>query len=60
MDIYASEGVPFVTHGKTLTSTVPLSSACEAIMKYAIVASPYPVIISTEVIFIYVVLQMKY
>jgi hypothetical protein len=49
VDIYSSEGVPVVTHGKTLTSSVPLSSVCEAIMKYAFVASPYPVIISAEV-----------
>ena len=38
-----------IYHGKTLTSKVPLREVCQAIAKYAFVASPYPVIISAEV-----------
>ena len=38
-----------VYHGNTLTSKVSLRDSCQAIAKYAFVASPYPIIISAEV-----------
>ena len=40
---------PVIYHGRTLTTKVPLRDTCEAIAKYAFVASPYPIIISAEV-----------
>lgn len=49
VDIYDGETEPVIYHGKTLTSKVPLRDICQAIAKYAFVASPYPVIISAEV-----------
>ncbi|EJD01915.1 PLC-like phosphodiesterase [Fomitiporia mediterranea MF3/22] len=49
IDIYDGEYEPVIYHGKTLTSRVPLRDICQAIAKYAFVASPYPVIISAEV-----------
>jgi phosphatidylinositol phospholipase C, delta len=49
VDIYDGEVEPVIYHGKTLTSKVPLRDICEAIHKYAFVASPYPIIISAEV-----------
>ncbi|KAH8112886.1 PLC-like phosphodiesterase [Phellopilus nigrolimitatus] len=49
IDIYDGESEPVIYHGKTLTSKVPLRDICQAIAKYAFVASPYPVIISAEV-----------
>ncbi|THH08231.1 hypothetical protein EW145_g2843 [Phellinidium pouzarii] len=49
IDIYDGEVEPVIYHGKTLTSKVPLRDICQAIAKYAFVASPYPVIISAEV-----------
>ena len=49
MDIYDGEIEPVIYHGKTLTTKVPLRDICQAIMRYAFVASPYPVIISAEV-----------
>lgn len=49
VDIYDGETSPVIYHGKTLTSKVPLRDICEAIAKYAFVASPYPIIISAEV-----------
>ena len=51
LDIYDSStpGEPVITHGKTLTSSVPLRATCQAIAKYAFVTSVYPVIISAEV-----------
>lgn len=49
VDIYDGETEPVITHGGTLTSKVPLRDICEAIAKYAFVASPYPIIISAEV-----------
>ncbi|KIY53891.1 PLC-like phosphodiesterase [Fistulina hepatica ATCC 64428] len=51
LDIYngdEAEG-PVVYHGKTLTSKVLVKDICEAINKYAFVASQYPVMISAEV-----------
>jgi phosphatidylinositol phospholipase C delta len=38
-----------VYHGNTLTSKVSVRDICQAIAKYAFVASPYPIIISAEV-----------
>jgi phosphatidylinositol phospholipase C delta len=38
-----------IYHGRTLTSKVSVREVCEAIMKYAFVASPYPIIISAEI-----------
>lgn len=38
-----------VFHGKTLTSKVSTREVCEAVMKYAFVTSPYPIIISAEI-----------
>jgi phosphatidylinositol phospholipase C delta len=49
VDIFDGDREPFVYHGKTLTTKVPLRKACEAIAKYAFVVSPYPIIISAEV-----------
>ena len=49
VDIYDGDEEPVITHGKTLTSKVPLRHICEAIDKYAFVTSPYPIIISAEV-----------
>ncbi|KAI5119985.1 hypothetical protein M0805_004430 [Coniferiporia weirii] len=49
IDIYDGETEPVIYHGKTLTSKVPLRDICQAIAKYAFVASPYPIIISAEV-----------
>lgn len=49
VDIYDGEVEPVIYHGKTLTTKVPLRDICEAIAKYAFVASPYPIIISAEV-----------
>ena len=49
VDIYDGDKEPVVYHGKTLTTKVSLREACEAIMKYAFVVSPYPIIISAEV-----------
>lgn len=40
---------PVIKHGNTLTSDIPLRDICDAINRYAFVASPYPVIISAEV-----------
>ncbi|KAF7317211.1 Phosphoinositide phospholipase C [Mycena chlorophos] len=49
IDIHPGSPTPVVTHGNTLTSKVPLRAVCEAIDKYAFVASPYPIIISAEI-----------
>lgn len=49
VDIYDGEHEPMVFHGKTLTSKVSVREICEAIMKYAFVTSPYPIIISAEI-----------
>lgn len=49
VDIYDGENEPMVFHGKTLTSKVSAREVCEAIMKYAFVTSPYPIIISAEI-----------
>ena len=49
MDIYDGDNEPVIYHGKTFTSKVPLRDICQAIAKYAFVASPYPIIISAEV-----------
>lgn len=49
VDIYDGEPEPVVFHGKTLTSKVSAREVCEAIMKYAFVTSPYPIIISAEI-----------
>lgn len=44
-----SDGLPVVYHGMTITSSVPIRDVCQAINKYAFVASPYPIIISLEI-----------
>lgn len=49
MDIYDGETEPVIYHGKTWTTKVPLRDICQAIARYAFVASPYPIIISAEV-----------
>ena len=49
MDIFDGETSPVIYHGKTLTSRIPLRVVCEAIAKYAFIASPYPIILSAEV-----------
>ena len=49
VDIYDGEKQPVIFHGKTLTTKVALRQVCQAIARYAFVASPYPVIISAEV-----------
>ncbi|KAH0840350.1 PLC-like phosphodiesterase [Lanmaoa asiatica] len=49
LDIYDGEYEPMVFHGKTLTSKVSAREVCEAVMKYAFVTSPYPIIISAEI-----------
>ncbi|KAF9269068.1 PLC-like phosphodiesterase [Marasmius fiardii PR-910] len=49
LDIYDGDEEPMVYHGKTFTSKVPVREICQAIAKYAFVASPYPVVISAEV-----------
>lgn len=49
VDVYDGEHEPVVYHGKTLTSKVSVREVCEAIIKYAFVTSPYPIIISAEV-----------
>lgn len=49
MDIWDGETEPMVYHGRTLTSKVSVRDTCAAIMKYAFVASPYPIILSAEI-----------
>ncbi|KAF7297448.1 Phosphoinositide phospholipase C [Mycena indigotica] len=49
IDIHPGTPAPIVTHGNTLTSKLSLRAVCEAIDKYAFVASPYPLIISAEI-----------
>lgn len=49
MDIYDGDKEPVIFHGKTLTTKVLLRQVCQAITKYAFVASPYPIIISAEI-----------
>ena len=49
LDIFDGEGEPVVYHGRTLTSKVLVRDICHAIMKYAFVTSPYPIIISAEI-----------
>jgi phosphatidylinositol phospholipase C delta len=49
VDIYDGDTEPVVFHGKTLTTKVLLRDICQAVSKYAFVASPYPVLISAEV-----------
>lgn len=49
MDIYDGDKEPVIFHGKTFTTKVSLRQVCQAIAKYAFVASPYPVIISAEI-----------
>lgn len=48
MDCFDGDHEPEVYHKKTLTSKVSVRDICQAIMKYAFVTSPYPVIISAE------------
>ncbi|CAE6456677.1 unnamed protein product [Rhizoctonia solani] len=48
VDIWDGDNEPVITHGRTLTGSVPLRHVAQAIAKYAFVASPYPVIISAE------------
>lgn len=49
MDIYDGETEPVIYHGKTLTTRIALRDICQAIMRYAFITSPYPIIISAEV-----------
>ncbi|KAI0089012.1 hypothetical protein BDY19DRAFT_906468 [Irpex rosettiformis] len=49
LDIYDGELEPVIYHGKTLTTRIPLRDICQAIIRYAFVTSPYPIIISAEV-----------
>ena len=49
MDIYDGDNGPVVYHGRTFTSKVPVRDICGAIIKYAFIASPYPIIISAEI-----------
>lgn len=49
LDVYDGDSEPMIYHGLTLTSKVSVREVCEAIMKYAFVASPYPIIISAEI-----------
>lgn len=49
MDIFDGESEPVIYHGKTLTTKIPLRDICQAIIRYAFVTSPYPIIISAEV-----------
>jgi phosphatidylinositol phospholipase C delta len=49
VDIYDGDKEPVIFHGKTFTTKVSLRQVCQAIAKYAFVASPYPVIISAEI-----------
>lgn len=44
-----NDGLPIVTHGRTLTSSVTFQNVMAAISKYAFVKNPYPVWISLEV-----------
>ncbi|QRW26087.1 phosphatidylinositol-specific phospholipase C [Rhizoctonia solani] len=48
VDIWDGDHEPVITHGRTLTGSVPLRHVAQAIARYAFVASPYPVIISAE------------
>ncbi|KAG8888563.1 Phospholipase C [Tulasnella sp. 332] len=49
LDIWDGDVEPCVYHGRTLTSKVSVREVSRAIMKYAFVASPYPIIISCEI-----------
>lgn len=49
VDCYDGDEEPEVTHGNTLTASVPVRDVCSAIASYAFMASPYPIIISAEV-----------
>ena len=49
VDIYDGDIEPVVYHGRTLTTKLTVREICEAIARYAFVASPYPIIISAEV-----------
>ncbi|KXN88962.1 1-phosphatidylinositol 4,5-bisphosphate phosphodiesterase 1 [Leucoagaricus sp. SymC.cos] len=49
LDIYDGDEEPMIYHGKTFTSKVSLRDICKAIMKYAFITSPYPLVISAEV-----------
>ncbi|KAG8999389.1 Phospholipase C [Tulasnella sp. JGI-2019a] len=49
LDIWDGDFEPCVYHGRTLTSRVSVREISRAIMKYAFVASPYPIIISAEI-----------
>ncbi|KII91890.1 hypothetical protein PLICRDRAFT_136450 [Plicaturopsis crispa FD-325 SS-3] len=49
LDIYDGDQEPMIFHGKTFTSKVSVREVCQAIAKYAFVASPYPIIISAEI-----------
>ncbi|KAJ1979098.1 hypothetical protein H4R34_002962 [Dimargaris verticillata] len=49
IDVWDGPGKqPVVTHGRTMTTRVPLQYVLEAIAKYAFVASEYPVTLSLE------------
>ncbi|EJD41561.1 PLC-like phosphodiesterase [Auricularia subglabra TFB-10046 SS5] len=49
LDIFDGDGEPVVYHGRTLTGRVSVREVCQAIMKYAFVVSPYPIVISAEI-----------
>lgn len=50
VDVWDGDGhSPVITHGRTLTSSIPVRDVLEAINTYAFLASPYPVILSFEV-----------
>ena len=49
VDIWDGDKEPCIYHGRTLTKKVSVREVCRAIMKYAFVASPYPIVISTEI-----------
>lgn len=49
VDVHDGNSEPIVYHAKTITSSVGIRDVCQAIKKYAFVASPYPLVLSLEV-----------
>ncbi|KAJ1951679.1 1-phosphatidylinositol 4,5-bisphosphate phosphodiesterase zeta-1, partial [Dispira parvispora] len=49
IDVWYRDDKLVVTHGLTLTTTVPLRHVLQAIAKYAFVTTPYPLILSLEI-----------
>ena len=49
INILDSDREPIVYHGKTCITKVSLGKACEAIIKYTFMVSPYLIIISAEI-----------